>query len=132
MEALKNADIIYFSAKLEKPSEQTSRGTLLASIYGSYYNATKFFYDDSGYSNVTPSSSAYGGDIADSISVKNEASGNYFQTIKWKNTDNQYSAAVSSSARTSIVIPNGPVFNLSTNTVFGVGTTAKLIARRFL
>ena len=132
VEALKNADIIYFCANLEKPSDQTTRGTLLASIYGSYYHPTKFFYNDSAYTNVTPSSSAYGGDIAESISVKNEASGKYFQRIKWKSTDNQYGGESEKSVRTSIVIPGGSVFNLSTSTVFGVGTTAKLIARRFL
>ena len=132
VEALKNADIIYFSAKLEKPSEQTSRGKLLASIYGSYYHAAKFFYNDAAYTKVTPSSSAYGGDIAESISVKNPASGKYFQSIRWKNTDDQYGGEVGEQTRASIVIPSGSVFYLSTSTVFGVGTTAKLIARRFL
>lgn len=132
VEALKNADIIYFCANLAKPSAQTGRGNLLASIYGSYYHATKFFYNDSGYANVTPSSSAHGGDIAESILLKNSASGNYFQWIRWKNTDNQYGGEAGNSARTSITIPDGSIFNLSTNTVFGVGTTAKLIARRFL
>ena len=132
VQALKNADIIYFCANLAKPSEQTGRGNLLASIYGSYYHAIKFFYTDASYTNVTPSSSAYGGDIAESISLKNSASGKYFQWIRWKNTDNQYGGEVGAQTRTSIVIPGGSVFNLSTNTVFGVGTTAKLIARRFL
>lgn len=132
VEALKNADIIYFCANLAKPSAQTGRGKLLASIYGSYYHATKFFYNDAGYANVTPSSSSYGGDIAESISVKNEASGNYFQTIKWKNTDNQFGLESNSKNRMTITIPNGSVFNISTSTVFGVGTTAKLIARRVL
>ena len=132
VEALKNADIIYFCANLAKPSEQTDRGKLLASIYGAYYHATKFFYNDSGYANATPSSSAYGGDIAESISLKNSASGNYFQWIRWKNTDNQYGVDGGEQTRTAIAIPNESVFNISTNTVFGVGTTAKLIARRFL
>ena len=132
VEALKNADIIYFCANLEKPSDQTTRGNLLASIFGNYYNSTKFFYNDAAYKNVTPSSSAYGGDIAESISVKNEASGQYFQQIKWKSTDNQYGDESEKTARTTIVIPGMSVFRLSTSTVFGVGTTAKLIARRFL
>lgn len=132
VEALKNADIIYFRAKLEKPSEQTSRGNLLASIFGNYYHTTKFFYNDAAYVGVTPGSNAYGGDIAESISVKNEASGNYFQTIRWEKTDNQYGGEAVQTARMSITIPSNSVFNLSTSTVFGVGTTAKLIARRFL
>lgn len=72
--ALKNADFIFFCANLKPPTEQTDRGTLLASIYGSYYHSTKFFYDGSKFTDVTPSSAAVGENIAESICVANKSS----------------------------------------------------------
>lgn len=134
IEAIGTADEIYCYVSFTKPTEQDGRGTCKIGVYQNYYFALALFGNEASHKNVTPSSAAFGGDFVSVIAKFNRASNAFLQiTSVFKSGDTQYANSVATMY--SLFLPNmieSAIMRFQTSTVFGIGTTAKIIARRYI
>lgn len=134
IDAISTADEIYAYVSFATPAEQESRGNCKIGVYQNYYFALPLFGNEAAHKNVTPSSEAFGGDFVSVIAQFNRASNAFLQVYSaFKSGDTQY--ANTTGTMFSLFLPTilgSAVIRLQTSTVFGIGTTAKMIARRYV